>query len=124
MQDRIMDLTIELARKLRDAGMVVYISNSPSSAYGYFSDSLDGKAVYFQIDRLTENLTYSSRCVPSRQYGTGCGLDVTDAYDMAEVTKLPERVMPGWYKRPESDRLTLLEVVHDTNRAAELTSQV
>jgi len=110
------DRLLKLAEHMNGLGFRVYVSNSTHFNYGFFSTSLDSPAVGFEVERLTGLYKFGSVCRPPRQFGTGCQLNSFGC--LTEVTSealagMVTKPMPGWYKRPEVDRLSLADKVSD-----------
>lgn len=110
------DRLAQLANHLTQLGFKVYVSTSKQFNYGFYSTSDTDVAVGFEVERLTGLYKFGSVCRPSRQYGTGCQLNSFGC--LTEVTSealagMVTKPMPGWYKRPEVDRLSLAEKVSE-----------
>jgi hypothetical protein len=100
----------EFADCMTRKGLVVYISDSIHFCYGIVTHPDVKNILYFQYE-LFGDLSFSSCCRPSKSHGTGCKMDESSRLDNDDdvqlLIKKLNSCLPDWYRRNESDRLTL-----------------
>jgi hypothetical protein len=111
MKESRMDYTrkaiYEFADNMTRKGFIVYISDSTHFCYGVVTHPDAKNILYFQY-ALFGGLSFTSCCSPARSHGSGCDMgDLSGLYDDIGLMKKLNSTHPDWYRRSESDRLTL-----------------